>query len=650
MKRNIIHESKEIINNKDFIVSNIIKKQWSSPDDYWYVSILQRQKDNSNVLDSEGNSIFVGNGKKWIDGDFSDNRIGYVIVSGNTVEEAIDSLLNAKVTIFDSWIPLIDNQKTIECNDNNFGSIISVCRRFNARAYISMYKRSLSKNSSKDLPQDIYTPNILKNELTGKTDTSSRERIFDFVSTHKPRTNLPLWFIDCDEESDDINEYVYNYIVRNCGVEPQCYQTHNGYHYLIDMNWAADDAKEIKKIKKGLNTFLYNLYGNEGNLGKRGKQLNPITIENDKKLILYSEVGVEGRNVEHPDWQTIRDYPVPELRRRRKKSATVKPIKKEPRKVFSIGTNNGRFECDATDTALLYDSLKKRFPNFKDDVIKKLMNNPGNYIMKENKIQMKSIVEALQFSLNKFINEELGENLEGEAFKRTEPVYYSGDDKLSLVKDPYDSLDKSQQHGNLRNFAIRRNGKVYWVARSLAVQCCVFCKDRNGEWCLLASKRGGSGDRSGQWNIVGGFLDYGEDLEMAVSRECREETGVELPKENIKYLGHHAPVGDGPVDIFFKAFLNGTTDMYAPTLENCEGFGTERQESTDVGWIPISQLGNYNFVSRQRKYIQQLASELSAGNSGNEVYANFVNSLGELLKSGMINNNIYNRIISLVNK
>ena len=52
------------------------------------------------------------------------------------------------------------------------------------------------------------------------------------------------------------------------------------------------------------------------------------------------------------------------------------------------------------------------------------------------------------------------ENYEDEAFKRTEPVYYSADDKISLVKDPYDSLDKSQQHGNMRNFAIRRNGKV----------------------------------------------------------------------------------------------------------------------------------------------------------------------------------------------
>ena len=110
-------------------------------------------------------------------------------------------------------------------------------------------------------------------------------------------------------------------------------------------------------------------------------------------------------------------------------------------------------------------------------------------------------------------------------------------DKISLVKDPYDSLDKSQQHGNMRNFAIRRNGRVYWVARSMAVQCFVFCKDKNGEWCLLASKRGGTGDRSGQWNIVGGFLDYGEDLEMAVARECREETGVIIPKENVKYLG-----------------------------------------------------------------------------------------------------------------
>jgi hypothetical protein len=88
--------------------------------------------------------------------------------------------------------------------------------------------------------------------------------------------------------------------------------------------------------------------------------------------------------------------------------------------------------------------------------------------------------------------------------------------------------------------------------------------------------------------------------------------------------------------------------MYAPTLENCEGYGTDKQESTDVGWIPISQLGNYNFVSRQRKYIQQLCGELSADNNGNQVYNIFVNSLGGLLQNGMINTKIYNKIMSLV--
>ena len=225
----------------------------------------------------------------------------------------------------------------------------------------------------------------------------------------------------------------------------------------------------------------------------------------------------------------------------------------------------------------------------------------------------------IKFNLTENQIKKIFENFDDEAFKRTEPVYYSADDKISLVKDPYDSLDKSQQHGNLRNFAIKRNGRTYWVARSMAVQCCVFCKNKKGEWCLLASKRGGNDNRSGQWNIVGGFLDYGETLEMGVARECKEETGVEISPDSVKYLGHHAPKGDGPVDIFFKAFLTGNTDMYATTLENCEGFGTTKQESTDVGWIPISQLGNYDFVPRQRKYIQQLVNELSTNSSKNQI-------------------------------
>jgi hypothetical protein len=34
-------------------------------------------------------------------------------------------------------------------------------------------------------------------------------------------------------------------------------------------------------------------------------------------------------------------------------------------------------------------------------------------------------------------------------------------------------------------------------------------------------------------------------------------------------------------------------------MENCEGYGTEKQEVQNVGWIPINELKNYRIEKKQ---------------------------------------------------
>lgn len=328
--RDLINEGVEKINNLTYAIEEIIKKQWSSPDDYWYVSISQRQKDNSNVVDDNGMSIFSGKIKKrkgkevidnigWEDGDSSQNRIGYVVVKGNTVNEAIDSLINPTVTIFESWRYFFDGKKQISSNDGKMNSIIQVCRMFNARAYFSSYKRSYSKLNGFDPRDTNVTKPIIS--LRGKTDPISRERVFDFVSTRKFPFNQhkPVWFVDCDDENEEKNAQVVNGIKEICGVDPKIYRTHNGVHYIIDMSHYYTNKKDIKiawGILNALKQFLYSLYGNtvEKRTKDTPKQPNPIEIDMGYSIILYSEVGIKGRNISHPKWQKNRNYPVSDLR------------------------------------------------------------------------------------------------------------------------------------------------------------------------------------------------------------------------------------------------------------------------------------------------------------------------------------------------
>ena len=69
--------------------------------------------------------------------------------------------------------------------------------------------------------------------------------------------------------------------------------------------------------------------------------------------------------------------------------------KKEPKKIFRINTNNGVFEYDAESYDSLLNALKERFPKLSEENLKKIINNPANYRMEENKYNFKSIVESV---------------------------------------------------------------------------------------------------------------------------------------------------------------------------------------------------------------------------------------------------------------
>ena len=66
----------------------LIDAQWESPDDFWYIYITQRRKDNRDTFVKNHNA----SGSKT----FGDNYIAYGIVQGNTKEEAIEGLKTAK--------------------------------------------------------------------------------------------------------------------------------------------------------------------------------------------------------------------------------------------------------------------------------------------------------------------------------------------------------------------------------------------------------------------------------------------------------------------------------------------------------------------------------------------------------------------------
>ena len=80
---------------------------------------------------------------------------------------------------------------------------------------------------------------------------------------------------------------------------------------------------------------------------------------------------------------------------------------KQPKRIFSIQTSNGRFEHDADVYYSLLNALKERFPKTSEEAIMKLINNPANYRMVENKMNTKNILKEV---IEEFIQNDMENN------------------------------------------------------------------------------------------------------------------------------------------------------------------------------------------------------------------------------------------------
>lgn len=90
------------------------------------------------------------------------------------------------------------------------------------------------------------------------------------------------------------------------------------------------------------------------------------------------------------------------------------------------------------------------------------------------------------------------------------------------------------------------------------------------------------------WALPGGFVDYGETAEAAVSRELREETG--LRASSLTLLGVYSAPGRDPR-------FHTLTVVY---LAQAEGEGVAGDDARSLRWWPVDSLpSNIAFDHRQ---------------------------------------------------
>jgi 8-oxo-dGTP pyrophosphatase MutT (NUDIX family) len=144
-----------------------------------------------------------------------------------------------------------------------------------------------------------------------------------------------------------------------------------------------------------------------------------------------------------------------------------------------------------------------------------------------------------------------------------------------------------------------------WFSRSMASAIFVYCKDKEGNWCVLASERGEeAADFIGFWNCSCGYLDYNETTKDCAMRELYEETGLLIDEDIVEFISYE----DSPeanrqnVTFRFAAFIeDATTDEFTFSKKHNEG-----KEVGEIKWIKLEDVDEYMWAFNHDKRIKEI--------------------------------------------
>lgn len=164
----------------------------------------------------------------------------------------------------------------------------------------------------------------------------------------------------------------------------------------------------------------------------------------------------------------------------------------------------------------------------------------------------------------------------------------------------------------MKNFSFKHQGKELWYSRSLACNLItVKVKERwfHKEIYVLANRRGpGCEFNKGFWNVPGGFIDFDEDSIECAIRETKEECGIDIPREKIKFIDLDTrPRGKRQTMVATHAAVVSYKDFPDEIVQTDKSSDCEADL---VKWIDIRDLYKYSWVPGQEQMIKRVLKQL----------------------------------------
>jgi 8-oxo-dGTP diphosphatase len=113
---------------------------------------------------------------------------------------------------------------------------------------------------------------------------------------------------------------------------------------------------------------------------------------------------------------------------------------------------------------------------------------------------------------------------------------------------------------------------------------------------VLVCQRAAGGHHAGKWEFPGGKVEPGEGLQDGMRRELEEELGIDAEIGAVLWRSEHEYAGRAPFALTFFAVLG-----YRGTITN--------RCFADMRWVPVAELGSFDFLDGDRDFIMQLQAE-----------------------------------------
>ena len=122
---------------------------------------------------------------------------------------------------------------------------------------------------------------------------------------------------------------------------------------------------------------------------------------------------------------------------------------------------------------------------------------------------------------------------------------------------------------------------------------------------ILLLRRRNTGYEDGNYSVIAGHVDGGEELKAAMTRESREEAGIEVSSSELRVVGVMHRSADREYIDFFLETSNWSRDVKNMEPDKCD----------DLRWFPVDSLPD-NTIPYIRTAIENYLSDIWFGSVG----------------------------------